>query len=283
MGEDADQILLHGACRITVGGVILGHTTPEGVQATVTGDPVHAFTGKYGANVPSKTFNPGQGIEVEFMLNESVMTALVEAFPNWTRVSGSGKEKINVGVIAGEVVPSASLVLTSFLSDNTPSRDLTISKAVPVGKPTISYVGNQEQRWAVKFTGQMNELTGVVFSYGDASASAETDNADVSSVVPAAEAVGISTATTVVWTFDRELDESTVVPANVLLFEDDATPVRIACSAPVLANNGASTTITLTPTSALAGAKLHLATVTQAIKDVNGLAIDGFASRFTTT
>lgn len=283
MAEDATQILLHGACRISVGGVILGHTTPEGVQANVTGEPVHAYTGKYGPNVPVKTFNPGQGIEVEFMLSESVMTALAAAFPNWTRVSGSGLEKLNVGVVAGEQVDSAQLILTSFLADNTPERDLTITKAVPVGKPTISYQGTQEQRWAVKFVGLMNESTGVVFAYGDASATTDSDSSDVSAVVPAAEATGVALATTVVWTFDKELDASTVIAANVLLFEDDSTPARIACAAPVLVNNGASTTITLTPSANLTTAKLHLATVTSAIRDINGNYITTYASRFTTT
>jgi len=281
MAENSDNIVLHGACRVTVGGTVLGHTTVEGCKATLSGDNVDIFTGKYGPNVPVKSHNPGRGIDVEFLLNETVMTALILAFPNWTRISGSGKEKIAVGNVSGAAIASAELILTSFISANTPGKDLTISKAVPSGNPEIVYVGNQEQRWAVKFKGLMNESTGYVFVYGDNSASAETDNADVTAVSPTGEAVAQNINTSVVWTLDRELDASTVNVNTVLLQEADATPAQIA-GAVSLVNNGASTQITFNPTSDLTAATLHLATLTNQIKDVNGLAIDGYASRFTT-
>jgi hypothetical protein len=101
----------------------------------------------------------------------------------------------------------------------------------------------------------------------------------VSTITPAAGASGISKSTTVVWVMSKALDPSTAIGNNFYLV-NDATGALVPAS---VAYNSSTFTITLTPTSALAGTTKFMAVADQDVRDLSGNALVYTASYFTTT
>lgn len=99
-------------------------------------------------------------------------------------------------------------------------------------------------------------------------AAVDTTAPTVSSTNPTDGATGQATSVAVVWTFSEALDPNHVTPDNVFLMKQDGTAVT--CDTPVLVNNGASTTITLTPSSPLTGTTDYVGVCTTNIRDSAG-------------
>lgn len=288
MAEDISKVVMLGAVSATFNGVELGHTTPN-TKVTIKTTFVEAEAGKYG-KVPTNVFRNGTRVEVELELIQTDITNIQAAgpFPMFTLVSGSGLVKATLGQIAGLQNSKAILTLTSFLSDNTPIYDFTLSQATAIGDPELAYTAENIQIWKAKFVGCIDEgkaAGNYLGSFGNNSATADAVVPVVSSVVPAADATGISRSTAIVWTMSKALNSNTVNANTVYLFIADPTGAgtRVACAAPVLVNNGASTTITLTPSSTLGATTLYLAVLTNAIQDQVGNALVTYTSNFTTT
>lgn len=114
------------------------------------------------------------------------------------------------------------------------------------------------------FTAEENE-TAVSISAGSADTTAPT-----CTVAPTDGAVGQATSVNVVWTFSEALQASTVHNGTVMLIKDDGTNVAGTVT---LVNNGASTTVTFDPTSALSGSSNYIGILTTGVRDTAGNAI----------
>jgi hypothetical protein len=112
------------------------------------------------------------------------------------------------------------------------------------------YDGGKIAGYKVKFKGIINEAGASNGSwlgqFGDSTITGVSTAPTVSAVNPANAATGV-TQNNVTATISQALYAPDVTADSVLLIEDPTgTPTVYACNAPVLVNNGSSTTITLT-------------------------------------
>ena len=287
MGQDIAKIQLIGPASVSVGGVNVGHTDETGVKLALANTIVEALAGKYGQS-PTKAWMNGQRAEIEFMLTQTELSTLVNALPGGTYTIDTTKEKIQFGKIAGTPLTGVQLIFTPENAAETPDFDLTVPVAVPIGDFELIYSAEGNQKWACKFLVLINEGGGsngnYLFTFGDASATADTTRPTAGSPTPSDGATGVSVSTTVQVTVDEELDANTVDPYSVFLVKDPMAAgagTKVAGTV-VLVNNGASTTITFTPSSNLTAATDYLFTCTDAIKDKNGNRLNWFDTDFQT-
>jgi methionine-rich copper-binding protein CopC len=99
----------------------------------------------------------------------------------------------------------------------------------------------------------------------------------VSSVSPSAGATGVLTTTAISVTFNEALNPSTLTSGTVQLLDSGSNPV-----AAVLAYTPGSTTLTLTPSAALAAGETYTINLTGGIQDTLGNGLTPFTSSFTT-
>jgi hypothetical protein len=162
-------------------------------------------------------------------------------------------------------------------------------QAVPIGDFSPVYEGGKVAGYKVKFSGIINEAGAAsgawMGQFGDSTITANVSAPTVSGVVPAQAATGVATSANVVWTLSAAMNGNTINTNTVSLVEDPAgTPVDVPGSV-ALVNNGSSTTITFTPTSALTASKTYVAILGAGITDQTGLHISGgvgYSSRFAT-
>lgn len=287
-GINVNEIVDLGAAAVTINGVNVGHTDEAGVKVSVKNEIVMASVAKYGKS-PVKHFINGQTVEVEFTLQQSNFSNLIEVLPAATKVTGGGVSKLTFGVTAGKTIPGVSLSLVPYLTDANQATGFRLSaaNAVPIGDWEIVYDGKKEQQYKAKFRVQVDEAGGTdgnfLFTFGDLSASADTTPPTVSSVNPAANATGVATSAVVVWTLDKNLNGNSVNLQNVLLFADPTgSPTGNQVAGTVaLVNAGASTTITFTPSAPLSASTLYLA-VLSGVEDLAGNALGLYATEYTT-
>ncbi len=136
----------------------------------------------------------------------------------------------------------------------------------------------------MKFEGTIDESQAdgaYLATFGDASISVAS-GAPTASLTTPSGVTNVALATAITWTFSKALRGLTITPNNVLLYRA-STGALVACSAPVLTNNGASTTVTMTPTVALTqGSVQYLAVLTGDITDQAGTPLVAKAVSFTT-
>ncbi len=282
-GINVDEVVDLGGCNAVINGVNVGHFDEKGLKAAIKNTIVTAYAAKYGM-LAIKRFLNGQDIELEGELIQTNFDNLGEALPGAVVVTDmSNKKKLTFGKIGGSPLPAVDLVLTSFLSGNTPTYDLNL-KVTPIGDFELLYSGNGIQKWKVKWAAVVNEASGAdgdyAFQFGDPSITQDTVAPTVSSVTPANNATPTAPAG-IVWTITKELNPDTVSTESVAVIEDATSPADKAGTV-VLVNNGSSTTITFTPTTAFASATKYVATL-NGIRDKAGNALAFYANQFTTT
>lgn len=275
MSLDITKIQLLGPATISVGGVDVGHTDEKGLTAKIATEFAKAFAGKYGRVTPVEHYIAGQGIEVEFMLVQTVFTNLDDVLPGATVVTSGGNSKLTFGKISGTKQTSVALVIAPILAGNAPTYNLTIPAAVPVGEFNLVYAGDGVQVWACKFMALINEASGADGSYlctfGDTSITADAVAPTVSSVVPADGATGVATTGSVTWTMSENIDPNTVNAGSVLLFKDDPAGTGLTQIA-VTVTMPAANQIAAAYAGVTAG-KLYRAILLPTIKDLAGNAL----------
>lgn len=285
MAETISEIQLFGAASVSIGGSNVGHTDEAGVKLALANNIVEALAGKYGQSPVKKWLN-GQRAEIEFTLVQTNLADLEKVLPGATRVSGSGKEKLTFGKISGTPLTAVQLIFTSVQAAQTPKYDLTVPSAVPVGDFELTYSGEAHNKWTCKFEVLINEAGGsdgnYMFSFGDASATADTTPPTVSQVVPNDNASGVSVSTDVTWTISEDLDGNTVNNNSVKLIKDPLAGGTDVPGTVTLTNAGASTQIKFDPTSNLDAATQYYAVLLPTIKDKNGNALAFYDSDFQT-
>lgn len=284
MSQDFSQIQLFGAVAIVVDGVDVGHTDENGVKTTIPQNTIFAKTGKHG-QTPVKGWANGREVTIEFVLDQTDMTALVKVLPGATRVSGAGKEKITFGQVAGKEITAVTMTLKSFITAQTPTYDLTFARVIPIGDFEISNSGEDFNKWTCKFMVLADEAGGsdgdFEFSFGDDTATADVTAPSVSAVLPTDGDTGIAVGDSVVATLSENMNGNLVNTSNVKLIEDlGGTEVEIT-GVVTLVNAGASTTITFNPTGNLAASTTYTFMLSN-LEDQQGLALPFFDSDFTT-
>lgn len=293
MSENIAEVIPLGPASLTYNSVNMGHTDETGLKLTLKGTMVAAMVAKYGkANVGM--FLNGQQAELDGVMMQSDMTLLSSAFPGATIVTnGSGKSKLTFGIGAGTQITPYTLVVTPYNGPTaygsvTPTINWTM-QAVPIGDFSPVYEGGKVAGYKVKFSGIIDEAGAAsgawMGQFGDSTITANVSAPTVSGVVPAQAATGVATSANVVWTLSAAMNGNTINTNTVSLVKDPAgTPVDVPGSV-VLVNNGSSTTITFTPTSALTVSKTYVAILGAGITDQTGLPISGgvgYSSRFAT-
>lgn len=286
-GINVNEVIDLGACNLVVGGVNLGHTDEVGTKAMVKGKIIEAKAGKYG-DVAVKRFMDGQQIDIEGVLIQTNFDNLGSTLPLATVVTdGSGNKKLTFGAIAGSVIPTVTVVLSSFLSGNAPIYNLSL-KATPVGDFELLYSGNGIQKWKFKFSGVIDEAAGANgsygFTFGDPTITQDVTPPAVSAVVPTNAQTGRPTSQVVTWTISKDLNPDTVNALTVTMFKNATGPTGLQVAGTVvLANAGAATTITFTPSAPLTSGSVDYICVLSGIKDKAGNALPFYANQFTTT
>ena len=280
-----------GPCYVTFNGNNLGHTD-ESTKMTLTAEVVKAMAAKFGKTAVGAYLN-GQQAEVDLVLMQNDMTILAAAFPGATQVTnGGGASKITFGKIAGRVITSGTLVLVPENGTNNPA-SLNVGwtmQAAPIGNFEAIYDGGKIAGFKCKFLGIINESGASDGSYtgtfGDQTITGSSSHPTVSGVVPANAATGVALGSNIVATISAALYGPSVNTQTVTLVQDPlGTPVQITGTV-ALANNGASTTITFTPTSNLTVSKSYVFALSPLITDQNfntlGAGGAGFGSHFAT-
>lgn len=286
MARDVSKFKNLGPCTVSLGGVDFGHTDKSGVKVTITTPIVDATAGQFG-EAPVGSWENGTKVEVEFTLlqtDRANFAALAPALPGATRVEASGVGKITFGHNAGTQQTAFAAVFAPINTSFTTAYKFTIPQAVPMGDPEVVYSGDQVQGWKIKLKALVDESAGAdgrwMATFGDPSISADTTPPTVSTVVPADDATGVSTATTITWTFSEDMDQGSLNDANINVIKDiDGTPLTVAGAISFPATNQA----VFTPTSALSATTKYSWVLSSGIKDKAGNALVRVAGDFTTT
>ena len=273
-----------GPCTVAVNGNDLGHTDESGVKLTLKATIVQTMVSAYG-KVATNGFLNGQQAEADFVIMQTDMTILAAAFPGATPVTNAGgSSKLTFGLYAATKIPTVTLTLTP-LQTLSPISNFTMI-AYPAGDFEPVYEGGKWAGYKCKFVGVVNESGAsngsFVGQFGDSTITADATAPSVSGVVPANAATGVATSATVIATITKALQGSTVNTSTVTLVQDPTgTPVEVVGSV-ALVNNGASTTVTFTPTSALTASKSYVFVMSPNILGQNSVALTSFLSHFAT-
>ncbi len=287
MAEDVSKIVVLGAVSATYNGVELGHTTSN-TKVTFKTKYVKGKSGKWG-EVTTNVWRAGTVVEVDL---EFIQTDLVNIqgsatgspFQFFYGIFGTSN-KLGFGEVAGQQQTKALLKLTSFVAGNTPLYDLTLTQATPVGDPELIYTGEKEQVWKCKFEGCIDEgqVAGLnIGSFGNSAATSSSAAPTVTSVVPAADATGVSHTSPVTWTMSENLNGNTVNASSVKLFSVSAGSGTAVAGTVALTNAGASTTIVFTPSAPLSATTVYWAVLNSTILDQYGNALALYSTQFTT-
>lgn len=291
MALDVTKNQLFGPVSVSINGADVGHTDDKGVKCNFKNQIVYAMAGKYG-KVPVNAWLNGQDMEIEFDLIQTVKADLSTVLPGATLVTdGGGNQKLTFGRGAGFKLVGVPIVLTPFPATMAPQFNFQIVRAVPIGDFDLVYTGDAFNMWKCKFKALINEASGAegsfLWTFGDPTVTADAVAPAVSAVAPLDNAVGVSVGASVVATITKNLDPNTVNTATVHLVSKPAGDAQqdVPCAVS-LVNNGALTTITLTPSAPLTALTQYLFIIEDGsrggVKGFNQVALPFFASDFTT-
>ena len=290
MSENVGTVITLGAVSMSYNGVELGHTDKD-TKVAFKQKLEKTKTGKWG-DTTTNIFRAGLEVMVEATLLQTDLvniqgSATGTPYPFFSTITGNGGTKLGFGEIAGNQMPKETLTLTPFLSGANQNTNyiLTLTQAAPVGDPELLYSGEGQQKWKVKFEGCIDEgqVAGLNIGSFGLPAATSTTTPPTTSVVPNAGASGVLHSATVVWTVSEALNGNTVNTNTVQLWKVGSSVMTLVAGSVVLVNNGASTTITFTPTGTLSGSTVYWASLTNQILDQYGNALVAESSDFTTS
>ncbi len=286
MARDKSLIRNVGDCLVKIDGSELGLIHVEGVKVNQVGGTVKGHSSRSGPHVAEVAHHEGHGVQFEMILMQTEFVQLEKVIPAWTRVSGSGKEKLVLGRIPGEPLTSYVLTLTPTIAAQTPKSDFKIMEAIFDSEPPFQFWGGNQFMYLVKGEGLLDS-DGVVAVFGDASATQDATPPSVSAVDPANAAVGVDVDQVIEATITKDLNRGSLNAGNVRLYKDVSGNLTEVPGTIGGNNNGAATTVTFTPTNPLDASALYvfiLGSLNAAddIYDQDGNRITHFDSKFTT-
>lgn len=137
-----------GAGELTVGGVNVGHTTPDGIVITYEPDVHEHMSGKYG-NTPVKATLIGQRLTLQITMGETTAENMSRAMAGAVLDGGS----VQFGGVAGREIEPVELVMTPY--DGT--EPWTFHAAVPTGSVEMAYQVDNERVFQVTFVALVDE------------------------------------------------------------------------------------------------------------------------------
>jgi hypothetical protein len=280
-----------GPSILTFGSTVLGHTDKNGVKVKIMPSIVEGVVGEAGMAV--NAWLEKMPVEIDVILEQTDPIILAAAFPLFNKVTSTGGlSKLTGGDVSGKQITPAQLVIAPQIAANTPGYNFTVFKAYAAGAAEIDYVGSKSQGWAVKLKSLYDPTLGDgarVWAFGDTTITGDSV-APTATIAPTAGQT-LAAPASIIWTFSENLDGRSVNAQNIKVIQwsgaaGTSTPTVLTPQAgsPVLANAGAATTVTWTPSSAFASGKIHTV-VADGLMDQNGNLYAGgaFYSFFTTT
>ena len=137
-----------GAGSLTIDGVDVGHTTPDGIVVTYEPEVHEHMSGKYG-NTPVKASLIGQRLTLQITMAEATVANMEKAFAGVNLSAGA----IQFGGVAGREVEGAELVMTPY--DGT--APWTFHNAVPTSSVEMAYQVENERVYQVTFVALVDE------------------------------------------------------------------------------------------------------------------------------
>lgn len=281
--QNVAQVIPLGPGAIIFNGVDLGHTDDNGIKATRKVKLVVVKVGLYGDSEAAAPFYNGESIELDATLMQTNMAILGAAFPLANIITNGTNSRLAFGNIAGTRVASGSLIVQSQTPGNDPADQYNFT-AYPAGDFEAVYTGGKISGYKIKFKAIVNTTAAIgslLGGFGDPSITADSVAPTSTNVVPADAATGVAESTTVVWTFSKALNGQTVNTQTVMVLKGSTGQGAAVAGAVVLANNGASTTITFTPTSSLSTGIYYAVIAPGAVMGQNNVAFAGTETEFT--
>lgn len=140
-----------GAGALSIGGVDIGATTPNGMVVNYEPEIHLHKAGKYG-NTPVKASLIGRMLTLEVEMAESTLANMLAAYAGTTADGTPTPTKLKFGGIAGVEIVGKVLKLTPF--DGTPA--WTFRKAVPSSPVDMNYTVEDERVLKVTFTAMVD-------------------------------------------------------------------------------------------------------------------------------
>lgn len=136
-----------GAGALSIGGVDVGATTPNGMVVNYEPEVHLHKSGKYG-NTPVKASLIGRTLTLEVELAETTLKNMTNVFAGVTSEGTPTPTKVKFGGVAGVEITGKTLILTPF--DGTPAWNFR--NAVPTSPVDMNYTVEDERVFKVTFT-----------------------------------------------------------------------------------------------------------------------------------
>mgnify|MGYP001583309097 FL=1 len=269
------DILLPGPATVTLGGTNVGeYDAAKALVAKGSNSWIYDYIAKAGDKLPAEAFLKGQGLEIDIEFSETAFANLPKIVPGLTLVTSAGVSKVTMGGYSGKKQTSVALVVTPLSTPVGNLMTLTVPRVIPVGDFTFNY--GATQHWVGKFMA-LADIAGSsegawMLSWGDPSATADAVAPTISLAAPADGDTGVSAAIHPTFTASEDLKTETVNTGSVILMKDTGPGTTLAdvVGTVTLANAGAGTLITFTPTSPLSAGAIYRWILLPTITDLAG-------------
>ena len=282
MAKDASQILVLGASSITLGGTDMGFTTQAGAVLKVTKKDTDGKVADYGDN-PVVVFTEISAAEVDVTFAQMDYVKLQKILTMCNFVTNASLTKAQFGRYAGQRLTPVAMVITPVDPTLATLVPTTLYAVVPKDWPTFDYVSNKTQDFKMTFRALPDPTRtdgNWIGTIGDTTITTDAVAPTITAVAPTNGASAQATSAVLVYTFSKNLDASTVNAGTFGMFKASAgsTPTTLGIPVTVvLVNAGASTTVTVTPKSALPAGSTIQCFVLTTVKDTSGNRLGGGA------
>lgn len=138
-----------GAGSLTVDGVDVGDTTPDGIVINYEPEVHLHMSGRHG-NTPVKASLIGVTLTLQITIGETTLANLQKVLAGATL---DGSDKVDLGIVAGQEIAGVPLVMTP--NDGTPNWNFR--NAVVTSSVEVAYQVANERVYQVTFTGMIDE------------------------------------------------------------------------------------------------------------------------------
>lgn len=173
MASSLENVKL-GPCSVTFDSVDLGYTK-GGVEVEVSTETYEVKVDQFGETVISDLII-GRNITVTTPFAETTVDNMVAIMPGATKIiDGTTSTKIKAEVktaVGTNLIESAGELVLHPIGVTGVGEDLTIPQAATPGQMSFAYRSNEERVFNCTWKGYPNSVTGLLFIFGDETATA---------------------------------------------------------------------------------------------------------------
>ena len=133
----------------TLGGVALGHTK-GGTEVTINGNLHEKKVDEYG-EAPVGLVDLGSRIEIKIFMAESDLAHIAKTIPGATLTTGTTKDDVGIGKVAGSEIAGQTLVLHPVAAGVSVDNDWNFTKVVPISSPTFAFKVDEDRVFEMMF------------------------------------------------------------------------------------------------------------------------------------